>query len=283
MRRSYNLQRNNVQYGLVKISVVPAAVVVGLVLVLTSCTQLTGQQPPSSPEVTPSTSSASPTPSTSPTPTETSTPGTSPSPKPSASPAKLIITSLPFHMGEVGLSYGTVVLGAAGGVKPYKWSISSGALPPGLTLLSGGSTTGKPTTVGTFSFVVRVDDSAGAAAGVSRSILVFRQIAFTATTGTCSAVGNPVSCTTRLTYTGGASATPKISVTQTPKYPPLPKGSSFTAKSGVVTVTVPGPACNTPNYDAVVTLVLVDQSPCGAGFNCQSGKLSLTIQMSNNC
>jgi trimeric autotransporter adhesin len=187
-------------------------------------------------------------------------------------------------MGEVGLAYGTVTSGAAGGVKPYKWSISSGALPPGLALSSGGSTTGKPTTAGTYSFVIRIDDSAGAAAGVARSIFVFRQIAFTTTSATCSATGNPVSCTTpTLKYTGGASNSPTVTVTPNPRYPALPKGSTFTAKSGVVTFTIPGPACNAPNYDSIFTVVLVDQSPCGAGFNCSSGKLTLTIHMSNNC
>jgi hypothetical protein len=190
---------------------------------------------------------------------------------------------VPFHIGEVGLTYGTVTLVAAGGVKPYKWSISSGALPSGLTLSTGGKTSGKPTSPGNFSFVVRVDDSAGGAAGVPSTIFVFRQVAFTTTSATCAVSANPVVCKMLLAYTGGASKTPKVNVTQSPKYPALPAGSSFTAKSGVVTVTIPGPACNALGYFSVVTLVLVDQSPCGAAFNCLSGNLTLTIRLSNNC
>lgn len=260
--------------------VVPAAMVAGCVLMLAACVPQTSQQTVS-PPATPSTSAV--TPSTATTPADSPTPTGSPPAIASPSPAKLIIKSLTFHMGEVGDSYPTVTAGAAGGVKPYKWSISSGALPAGLVLSSSGSTTGKPTAAGTYSFVIRVADSAGAAAGVPRSIFVFRQIAFTASAARCAAVGNPVSCTTLLNYTGGASAIPKVSVIQSAKYPPLPAGSTFTAKSGVVTVKIPGPVCNAVNYDAVVTLVLVDQSPCGAGFNCSSGKLTLTISMSNNC
>jgi hypothetical protein len=188
-------------------------------------------------------------------------------------------------MGEVGLIYGTVTVGAAGGVKPYKWSLEGGALPPGLALSSGGSTTGKPTTVGKFSFVVRVDDSAGAAAGAPSSIFVFRQIAFTKPSATCTGTYNFASggCTTTLAYTGGASnAAPKVNVTVDPKSPALPPGSTFIAKSGLVTVTITTPGCPA-SYDSIVTVVLVDQSPCGAGFNCSSGKLTLTIRMTSGC
>ncbi|MEP6752600.1 MAG: putative Ig domain-containing protein [Candidatus Dormiibacterota bacterium] len=187
-------------------------------------------------------------------------------------------------MGEVGLNYGTVTLVAAGGVKPYKWSISSGALPAGVTLSSKGAATGTPTTPGTFPFVVRVDDAGGAAAGVPTSILVFRQVAWTTNGATCSVSANPPVCTTpQLKYTGGASPTPKVSVTPNSGNPALPPGSSFTVKSGVVTFNIPGPACNTLDYNSIVSVVLVDQSPCGTGFKCSSGKLTLTIHMSNNC
>ena len=184
-------------------------------------------------------------------------------------------------MGEVGLTYATVALGAAGGVKPYKWSISSGALPPGLTLSSGGSTTGKPTTVGTFSFVVRVDDSVGGAAGVSRSIFVFRQIYFTNTRVPCSGSDN-TGCTAKLPYKGGASsATPKLSVRLNSGDPPLPTGSSVTAKAGVVTVYIP-PNCNA-SYNAVMTLVLVDQSPCTVGYICSSAPATVDITIVITC
>src|SRR5712691_3022882 len=162
-------------------AVMRGALVAGFVLILAACTQ-PNQQATNSPEASPSsTQAASPTPSTAPTPSESATPSAPPSP----SPAKLIIRSVPFHIGEVGVTYGAVTLVAAGGVKPYKWSVSSGALPTGIALSSAGSATGKPTAPGTFSFVVRVDDSAGAAAGVPTSVFIFRQIAFTTATASC--------------------------------------------------------------------------------------------------
>jgi hypothetical protein len=182
-------------------------------------------------------------------------------------------------MGEVGLNYGTVTLVAAGGVKPYKWSISSGALPGGVTLSSKGIATGKPTAPGTFSFVVRVDDFAGGAAGVPTSIFVFRQIAFTTTSGKCSDTGS--GCTTRLPYTGGASnATPKIMVTLRAGDPPLPPGSTITAKGGVVTISI-ADQCN--SFSIVATLVLVDASPCSANYRCSSAPASVAITKTFSC
>src|SRR6266581_4428468 len=67
------------------------------------------------------------------TPLHLTTPSTEPSPSPSPT-SPLAVSSLPFHSGEVGLAYGSVTLGATGGVAPYSWSLASGLLPPGLSL-----------------------------------------------------------------------------------------------------------------------------------------------------
>jgi hypothetical protein len=265
-----------------------ATLVAGLLFVLAGCTLPNNQQASTSPAATPTQPDASPTPSTIPTPAETPTPESSPSPKASPSPAKLIITSVPFHIGEVGVTYGTVTLGAAGGVKPYKWSISEGALPPGLVLSSGGSTTGKPTATGTFSFVVRVDDGAGGAAGVPRSILVFRQLAFIGTSATCGS--SPSSCALSLPYSGGTpGAKPTVKITAVLKgtvYLPVrgtclastpkstsspPPGMTASASGGVMKLAAGPPDPKTwCFYTATINFVLVNPSPCGAGFLCTS-------------
>jgi large repetitive protein len=50
-------------------------------------------------------------------------------------------------------------LGATGGNPPYKWSLTAGSLPPGLTLHRGtGVISGKSTTAGTYSFTVQAVD-----------------------------------------------------------------------------------------------------------------------------
>ena len=63
----------------------------------------------------------------------------------------------PLANGIVDVAY-SATLTASGGITPYTWSITSGSLPPGLTLNSG-TITGTPTTVGTYSFTVQVSDA----------------------------------------------------------------------------------------------------------------------------
>jgi hypothetical protein len=70
----------------------------------------------------------------------------------------------------VGLGYGAVALSATGGVQPYTWSISAGALPVGLTLASDGSVSGTPSSAGNFAFTIQVADSGGSTATLSGKI-----------------------------------------------------------------------------------------------------------------
>ena len=63
--------------------------------------------------------------------------------------------------GRVGVAYNTGLF-PLGGVPPWRWSHVGGTLPPGLAVqASPGRVLGTPTTAGTFTFTVRVDDSAG--------------------------------------------------------------------------------------------------------------------------
>ena len=56
----------------------------------------------------------------------------------------------------------TQAFGAANGVLPYQWSISSGALPPGVTLSPTGILSGVPSAEGDYAFTVRAEDGASA-------------------------------------------------------------------------------------------------------------------------
>jgi hypothetical protein len=186
---------------------------------------------------------------------------------------------------------------ATGGVKPYKWSIEAGALPPGVKLSSGGTATGKPTTTGSFSFTVRVDDSAGAAQGAPSSILVFRQLSWTKTSPwTCG--NSPSSCVIPIPYTGGVpGGKPKVLATVVSgakiSLPPTglncnsvpwttiataspPPGMTDAASNSKGTMTLSaGPANRTTwcAWSGTITFVLVDQSPCGAGMLCKSSNI----------
>jgi hypothetical protein len=74
----------------------------------------------------------------------------------------LVITAVsPLQTGLVNDTYGTLIT-TQGGVKPFKWSLLSGALPPGLALNTGtGQITGVPTAASNtpYPFTVQVSDS----------------------------------------------------------------------------------------------------------------------------
>ena len=68
-----------------------------------------------------------------------------------------LTTSLPNAMQGVFYS---ASINVQGGAPPLTWAVTSGSLPPGITLgSSDGLLSGTPTTAGTFSFRVRVQDS----------------------------------------------------------------------------------------------------------------------------
>lgn len=78
------------------------------------------------------------------------------------SPVAITTSSLP---GATVSQFYDSVLTAQGGTPPYQWSVSAGALPPGLSLApSTGELTGIPSHSGSSSFTVGVKDSSGQSA-----------------------------------------------------------------------------------------------------------------------
>jgi hypothetical protein len=82
-----------------------------------------------------------------------------------------IATASPLPSGTAGLAY-SATLAASGGTAPYAWTATSGALPTGLTLTSAGVISGTPTAAGTYSFTVRVSDSASATASQAFALTI---------------------------------------------------------------------------------------------------------------
>jgi parallel beta-helix repeat protein len=67
----------------------------------------------------------------------------------------------------------SVTLAASGGTTPYAWTLSSGVLPAGLTLVgSSGAISGTPSQPGSSTFILQVRDSAGQSATASFSIQI---------------------------------------------------------------------------------------------------------------
>jgi len=73
--------------------------------------------------------------------------------------AGLTITTHSLPSGKVGESY-QATLAATGGTPPYRWSLASGRLPPGLNLDAATAViSSTPTASGTFNFTLQVQDS----------------------------------------------------------------------------------------------------------------------------
>jgi hypothetical protein len=69
-----------------------------------------------------------------------------------------ITTTSPLTAGMVGSAY-SVTLASSSGTSPYKYAVTGGTLPTGVTLSTGGVLSGTPTANGTYNFAVTVTDS----------------------------------------------------------------------------------------------------------------------------
>jgi hypothetical protein len=73
-------------------------------------------------------------------------------------PTPLTVSSSTLAAATFGTAY-SQTLAATGGSPAYTWSVSSGSLPPGLSLASSGAISGTPTQGGAFAFTASVIDS----------------------------------------------------------------------------------------------------------------------------
>jgi len=69
----------------------------------------------------------------------------------------LAITDTALPSGQINVAYSHTMT-AAGGTSPYTWSITSGTLPNGITMSSGGVFSGTPTESGDFPITIEVED-----------------------------------------------------------------------------------------------------------------------------
>jgi hyaluronate lyase len=97
--------------------------------------------------------------------------------------------------GSVGTSF-YQLMQASGGDGLIVWSISSGSLPPGLTLSGGGILSGTPTTSGTYTFTVRATDSDSTSPDTS-------EISYTQIISAAGGAKLTVTTSTALSYSSG--------------------------------------------------------------------------------
>jgi hypothetical protein len=83
-------------------------------------------------------------------------------------PQSLVISPPTIPDGQYGSSYNQHLNGN-GGMAPYSFSVSGGAVPPGISLSTTGVFSGTPTAAGTYSFAVTVQDNSPAPGPYSTS------------------------------------------------------------------------------------------------------------------
>jgi mono/diheme cytochrome c family protein len=127
---------------------------------------------------------------------------------PVTAPASVSITTASLPGATAGTAY-SQTLAATGGTTPYRWSVSAGALPAGLTLGTTGTISGTPTTAGTYSVTVKVTDSQATPATATKALSITVAAAPTSLTVTTSTLaGGTVGIAYSQTLAAGGGRTP---------------------------------------------------------------------------
>jgi hypothetical protein len=153
--------------------------------------------------------------------------------------------------GAVNSPYGAtgqgIILGASGGTGAYTWSIASGSLPPGMTLnSSSGLLSGTPTTLGNYTFTVKVTDAANMSGTGNLSIYIEGVVVVSSTCGTspvanfCPTGAPQVPYSAQLTASGGTGVYTwcvLANSTCDPTQAALPPGLSLNTSTGLISGT----------------------------------------------
>jgi uncharacterized protein (TIGR03437 family) len=212
-------------------------------------------------------------------------------------PTPLRFTTGALASGAIGLEYPRQILGVSGGAPPYTFAISSGGLPPGLTLAAG-VVEGTPGSLGNFPITITATDSAGAQVGASLSInvrpatsdliLSSGSLSFSLVTGAAApppaqtvGVQSTVASQTLaytvavsptapwLSVTGGGATPGSLRVAPTSQALTLPAGSSQT----LITLTCTSPSCAGKTQSMAV---LLNASAPPAALSVANSLLSFT-------
>ena len=105
--------------------------------------------------------------------------------------------------GSTGAAY-LVTLSASGGVPPYTWATSAGALPPGLFLNAGtGQITGTPSIAGSYALTLQITDTLGAQTTKDYTISIVPGLFISDCPAPAAILGQPYSAT--LAASGGTA------------------------------------------------------------------------------
>ncbi|RDZ28228.1 putative Ig domain-containing protein [Lysobacter silvisoli] len=154
----------------------------------------------------------------------------------SAANPTLVLAPQPPPVAAQGIPY-SVTFTASGGVPTYAFAheVASGPLPPGLTL-SGATLSGTPTTVGTFTFGIRVTDSSTGTGSYAEIETVTLQVILppTIVVNPATVPGATVGVAYSQTFTGSGGTAPyTFAITAGA----LPAGLSLNTTTGALTGT----------------------------------------------
>ena len=152
---------------------------------------------------------------------------------------------------------------ASGGISPYTYAVTAGALPAGMSLSSAGVLSGTPTAGGSFTFTITATDSTGGTPVTgSQAYTLTIMAAPTATTGSASTITSTGATLGGTVSSNGASTTVTFEYGLTSGYgssasasqSPLAAGASNSSVSGAIT----GLTCNTTYHFRVKAVNSVD-------------------------
>jgi hypothetical protein len=98
-----------------------------------------------------------------------------------ATPTALTISTIDLAEATVNVPYSRTI-SAVGGKTPYRWVVSSGSLPQGISMSQFGELSGTPSVAGTSNFIVRVTDADDAIVTKSFSLVVNPPVVLSITT-----------------------------------------------------------------------------------------------------
>ena len=158
-----------------------------------------------------------------------------------------IITGSPLLAGEVGFSY-AVGLNAINGAAPYTYSVTSGVLPPGLSI-AGPAIVGTPTTANPYAFSLMATDSKGAKSNAAAfSLTIVPMLAIT-TASPLPAGTQGTAYSTTLVASGGVSPYSWALVAGS-----LDSGLSLNTATGVISGTPANAETDTPTFQVTDSL-----------------------------
>jgi Putative Ig domain len=145
----------------------------------------------------------------------------------------IFVTTASLPSGTVGVAYSSQ-LAATGGTNSYTWAITSGALPTGLNLSTGGLISGTPSANATFGFNVTATDANGQPATRTLAITISSATTTTAGGGGGGTTTTTTATTTTTTTLAGTTTTTVAGATTTTTATKPPKRPSGCALRGVI-------------------------------------------------